>query len=357
MNTSSTKQIFQVASVYIGTVIGAGFASGQEMIQFFTSYGMKGIGGLIIAGILHAIMGAVILEIVYEKKYTNYHSLINEIMGKKLANVLSVAVNLFLFVCFSAMLAGAGAIMNQAFGLPVQCGQIIMLGLCVLTFGTGAKGFVRANSILVPILCIGGVLLGAYVIIFRDVSVFSAVVPKVKGDWILSAILYVCYNTISVVVVLSTLYHTLGKRKVARWGGILGGAGLGILGISIGIATLIYYSKINMLEIPMLGILVDYPAVLKYLYMIVLLVAMYTTAIANGYGVIENVVSCINVKRSYVIITMSILGFWGAQVGFSNIVANVFPVFGYIGLFEIIMIMVYYGCMRIEYRRKGIEHR
>src|SRR5690242_12070807 len=32
-------QIVRVAFTYIGTVVGAGFASGQEILQFFTRYG------------------------------------------------------------------------------------------------------------------------------------------------------------------------------------------------------------------------------------------------------------------------------------------------------------------------------
>lgn len=355
--SKSTKQILQIASVYIGTIIGAGFASGQEMIQFFTRYGIKGIQGLILAGVLYAVIGAIILEVIYEKRYKSYNDLLKDIMGKRLGDILGFIVNLFLFVCFSAMIAGTGAMINQDFGLPKQVGAIIMIILCILTFLTGTKGFVYINSILVPILCIGGIGLGAYIIIFRDISVFTSGLPQIKGSWILSATLYVCYNMLTVIVVLCTMNHTLGQKKVARWGGIIGGIGLGVLGLSIGLSTLIYYNQVNMLEIPMLGILLGYPKVLKYIYMIVLLAAMYTTAIANGYGVIENLACSIKVKKVWVILGVSLLGFLGAQLGFTNIVANVFPVFGYIGAFEIIMIIVYYGCMRIEYRRQGIERR
>lgn len=264
---------------------------------------------------------------------------------------------MFLFVCFSEMIAGMGAMINQEFGLPKQVGSIVMIILCILTFLAGTKGLVNINSILVPILCIGGIVLGAYIILFRNISVFTSAVPQMKEDWILSAVLYVCYNTLTVIVVLCTIHNTLSNKNVDRWGGIIGGIGLGVLGLSIGLSTLIYYSQVSMLEIPMLGILLGYPKMLKYMYMIILLVAMYTTAIANGYGVIENLSCRIKVEKNWIILGVSRLGFLGAQLGFSNIVANVFPIFGYIGYFEIIMIIVYYGCMRIEYRRKGIEHK
>ncbi|MEK1832032.1 hypothetical protein AAAC51_33515 [Priestia megaterium] len=33
------KLTLQVAATYVGTVVGAGFATGKEIVQFFTQYG------------------------------------------------------------------------------------------------------------------------------------------------------------------------------------------------------------------------------------------------------------------------------------------------------------------------------
>ena len=43
------KNISKVSFVIIGTMIGAGFASGQEIYAFFSIYGIKGILGIIIS--------------------------------------------------------------------------------------------------------------------------------------------------------------------------------------------------------------------------------------------------------------------------------------------------------------------
>lgn len=70
---------------------------------------MKGIIGLILAGIGYALVGSILLEIVYEKKFVNYKALLKDVMGQKRSIVLEWTVNIFLFICFSAMIAGAGA--------------------------------------------------------------------------------------------------------------------------------------------------------------------------------------------------------------------------------------------------------
>ena len=41
-------KVFQFAGTLVGTLIGSGFASGQEVMQFFTSYGIPGIVGSLV---------------------------------------------------------------------------------------------------------------------------------------------------------------------------------------------------------------------------------------------------------------------------------------------------------------------
>ena len=43
------NNIMKIVFVILGTMIGAGFASGQEMYLFFFSYGINGIIGILIA--------------------------------------------------------------------------------------------------------------------------------------------------------------------------------------------------------------------------------------------------------------------------------------------------------------------
>jgi uncharacterized membrane protein YkvI len=57
---------WQVAFTYIGAVIGAGFASGQEIMRFFTRFGCWGAVGALLAGGFLAFLGyAVITRAAY----------------------------------------------------------------------------------------------------------------------------------------------------------------------------------------------------------------------------------------------------------------------------------------------------
>jgi uncharacterized membrane protein YkvI len=348
--------VIQIASVYTGTVLCAGFASGQEMMRFFAYYGWNGIYGIFLTGILLSILGWAILEMVYTYRIKDYREFIYPMMGEFLGNIIEWSVLIFMFISFCAMLAGTGAVLHQRFQLPVQVGIIAMAILCVITFLYDVKGVIAVNSILAPLLLVGGILLGIYLLVCRDEAAFSSVVEvfyAITRNWVSSSIIYVSYNTLTSVVVLCSLLPLLHSKKSARWGGILGGAALGILGFFMAMATLIHYGKIQGLEIPMLAIVLQYSPLIQNIYLFVLMAAMFTTAVANGYGFISRISVIAKVSQKTCIVIFTLFSMVIAQVGFSNMVAKVYPIFGYIGIFEVVMILLYF----IHYKCGGIKRR
>ena len=53
----------KVAAAYIGTVVGAGFATGQEILQFFNRFGVMGLVGIVIATIMFVVFGYLIMDL------------------------------------------------------------------------------------------------------------------------------------------------------------------------------------------------------------------------------------------------------------------------------------------------------
>ena len=125
-----SRNILKIAGVYISVIIGAGFASGQELMRFFAGYGAFGVAGLAAAGVLFAITGWAVLDICHRKKITGHGELLGLVMGKKLGFVMEMAVGIFLFVLFSAMIAGSGATLRQVFGAPFFVGALL-ISACV----------------------------------------------------------------------------------------------------------------------------------------------------------------------------------------------------------------------------------
>lgn len=77
----------------------------------------------------------------------------------------------------------------------------------------------------------------------------------------------------------------------------------------------------------------------KYIYGIVILFAMFTSAISSGYAFIENTAST---KRQYKVICLLICvgSLLVSKIGFSSLVNTLYPIFGYLGLFEIAYLLI-----------------
>ncbi|TCT12308.1 putative membrane protein YkvI [Natranaerovirga pectinivora] len=348
------KNILKIAFVYIGTIIGAGFASGQEMLSFFTVYGFNGVYGLILTGFLFFVVGWAVLELVQGQNVETFKDFIRPITGDAIGTSLEWVIMAFMFTCFCAMLAGGGALLEQRFGWPYLVGVIVMAIACYITFLFDVKGVVLVNSILAPILLIGCLLLGLYIWIFRSSEAFynlSVLLFDLRNNWFSSALIYVSYNTVTAIVILTTLHKYVINKKTAFFSALIAGVSLGMLGICLGIITLINYNSIQGVEIPMLTIVMQYAPLIQYIYILVIIAAMFTTAVANGYGIVAKL-KAKEKDSNFGIFIFVMMGVLVAQIGFSTMVSKVYPVFGYIGLLELILILMYFIKYKTNQRKR-----
>ena len=334
------KNSLKLAFIYIGTIIGAGFASGREIIDFFGEYGVKGILGMILSGFLFMFVGAFFLSKIYEKKINGYKELIDNVFGEKIGFIIDTIIIFSLFIGFCIMVSGSGALFNQQFNFSKNIGIYLMVVLSFIVFLFSIEGLSFINSILVPLLVLGIIYFGGNVIL-KNGFVFSnlgGVEYTSKGNFITSSILYVSFNSLLLVVVLSSLLPIIPDKKTAIKGGIFGGIVLGILGCFILISLLILYTQVYALDIPMLKISGYEGEIYSKIFSIILWFAMFTTAIANGFGFIER----ISKKRNKTLISLifCLCSIPLAKLGFSNLVATIYPIFGYFGGFILIFLII-----------------
>lgn len=322
----------KLAAIYIGTVIGAGFASGREIIEFFAIYGRRGILGMVVSGLLFSLVGALLLMKIYKNKISSFNQLVSKIFGEKLGFLIDTIIAFSLYTGFSIMISGSGAIFQEELGLPYTLGIVIMAGLSFLVFLFSLEGLSFINSILVPLLIVG-ILFTSIYIGNREGYNFSNVegisIGK-KGNFISSAFIYVGSNSLIILVVFSSLLPLIKDKKTALLAGLAGGSILGILGLAILGVSLIYYNEIANLDIPMLRVSSYIGLKYRKAYGLVLWIAMFTTALANGFGFMERLGDR---KRKIFLTGLFCLSAVPlARLGFSNLVGFLYPVFGFIGV-------------------------
>jgi len=340
----------RLASVYIGTVIGAGFASGQEMIHFFAVFGYKGLFGSILSSSLFSVVGAIVFYLVYKNRIKGYEELITPIFGRTLSKIVEVIITSYLFISFCIMVAGSGAIFREQLNLSYNLGIAIMIICIMLTFMFSIAGIAVVNSILVPLLIIGIVAIGGMAILkegFTFSNFYGAEYTK-TGNWLTSAVFYMSYNSIAAIVIMTSMLSIIPSEKAAIKGGIIGGLGLGVLSIFIVIPLLILFSDINTLEIPMLSIAGRLGSKGGIIYAIILWCAMFTTAVANGFGCIRRLSTFLGLNQRLLSPIFCIAVIPLSKLGFSNLVSTLYPIFGYLGFFIVVFVIGSFFCRQIK---------
>lgn len=145
--------ILKVVFVIIGTLIGAGFASGQEIYTFFFSYGIKGIIGIVISSTIIGLTIYKTFKMIEKNNIKNYKEFLDFfIKNEKIKELINSIINIFILVSFYVMIAGFGAYLEQEINLNNFIGSSILAILCIILFRTNINGIVKINEILIPIL-------------------------------------------------------------------------------------------------------------------------------------------------------------------------------------------------------------
>ena len=326
---------FTIAAVYIGTVVGAGFASGQEVLQFFGYFGIRGFAGMAISTVLFMFFGFLILSLGYSLKAESFLPVINKIAGQKIGFIIDIIITFFMFGVVVTMAAGGGAIFMEQFNLPAIWGSLFIVGISLLTVLLGINRVIESIRFVAPILVASILGLALWTIISfpqgltQNLSLNNPVRAAVPF-WPLAALLYSSYNLVLAIPVLAPL-GALSDPKALRTGAILGGIGLGVCGLAISASILTRAPEVTAFEVPMIAIAGSASPLVRNLYSLVLVAEVYTTAVAGLYGLASRLTKEGTASYRLLAVGTTGLALILAQFGFSNLVSYLFPVEGFAG--------------------------
>lgn len=325
-----SKTTVQVAATYIGAVMGAGFASGQEIMQFFINYREKGIWGIAMAGALFAILGYWALKLIKRYRINSYQEMFTVLLGKRLGKLCEAVVTVFLYAGLVIMLAGSGAVFQEYFGLTPTLGISLTAIAVLVALASKGEGVMWINTVLIPLKLIICLTVSFAVVNLAHSPVDIVSTPPVPPrHWFTSALLYVSFNMSFALVVLASLGR---EMKGNLLGGILGGIGLGVFALAIGFALLRFFPGVTKYQVPMVYIAFKVNPQIGILYLLVLWFAMITAAVGNAFSFVKRVTQFHSAPYWTVCLVTLAGAVPLAHFRFSSLVAVVYPAFGYIGL-------------------------
>ncbi|MBQ3414932.1 MAG: hypothetical protein IJH39_06220 [Clostridia bacterium] len=332
------KNNFKVILVIIGAFIGAGFASGKEIYTFFCIYGKNGIISLCISTFLFSIVVYKALNIIKEKNIKNYNNFLSFIIkrnNKYLKALINNIINILILISFFIMIAGFGSYFNQEYGINNYVGSGFLALISYIVLKNGTNRLVKINQILVPII-IGSIFIIGILLIKK--SQLIIIENNINRGFLKSGILYSSYNSIMIIPILVTVKDYINSKKSIFFISMVSGIIVFVLSIFMFFLLNNNSYELQNIDIPMIYIL-NGNIILKNIYGVVILLAISTTAISLGSAFIKNVSDNKN-NYPHIAKIICIVAVVVSLFGFSNLINLLYPIFGYIGIVQILKLFI-----------------
>jgi len=270
--------------VFQSIIIGGGYGTGRELIEWFMSEGPVGglIGMLVSATIMSVVLGLT-FELCRRFKTYDYRTFMQRILGKGWF-AFEVIYLAMLVLIVSVMGSAAGELLERMLGWPE------IAGIIVLILAVGFMAFF-GNDMIEKIFSIWSFALYGtfFLVIVTSIVTFGSEIGGLIGDfdpdsaWFMSGVKYAGYNIGLAPAGFFALRH-LQTRKEALSSGVIAGA-LGMVPAMLAfVGMLAVYPGVLSESIPIdhLLVAIGWPW-LRILFQIVL----FGTLIETGVGVIH----------------------------------------------------------------------
>lgn len=279
---------FLPGAVLQSVMIGGGYGTGRELVEFFTRHGIAdGFLGQLLATALVCAIFAVTLALAVRFHTYDYRSFFRLLLGRAWFLYEMLLIVLFVLV-LAVMGSAAGGILQDSLGLPERTGAVVMLVLVVFLTFFGRDLITRVLASWSVLLY--AVFLSYFVAIMTgltDADVAGKLDWQIRTDWMVSGLQYALYNVSAVPIILYAA-RAIETEKQAYTSGAIGGViamfpgmlfHLSFIGAYPGImdADLPVYAQFDTLGMP----------VLYACYLVVLFGTFIETGAGNIQGFIE----------------------------------------------------------------------
>lgn len=352
----SLRKSISIALAFVGLLVGAGFATGQEVIQYFISFGWIGIVGAVISGLVMSVAGAAILQLGSYFLADEHNKVFSNISHPVMSKFLDVAVTVTLFCVGFVMLAGAGSNIEQQFGIPTWVGAAAMLVLVLITGMFDVDKVSSIISTVTPAIIIAVVVAFGYTMFnippdFGAVESLAAQQESPVQPWWLSAL---NYNGLALLLGVSMSLVIGGNHanpRSAGRGGLWGGL---LYTVMLLMAAVTLYFSIEMVggeAVPMLALFQNMHPVLSFIMVWIIFAMIYNTCIGMFYALGRRLTANRPDKFRPVFIGVTVAGFGISFFGFEALMTYVYPAIGYAGMLMVAVLVFWW----VKHRRTVSE--
>jgi uncharacterized membrane protein YkvI len=336
----------ELGVTFAGCFLGAGFISGQEIFQFFGSFGIGGFWGLLLALFVMAAFGILLVEL---SRLTGIVEMDRIVVGDRWAPMRATVAGVAVFLLAGIhviMTAGAASLLHRVFGLPQLLGAAAFCLLVTVVAFAGLQGMVKLFSAAVPALTVMAILIAAWTMARWGLQGMD-LTPKDSGNpllatWWISGLTFVSYNLFCALGAITPAGRLVPDRKTSVRGIAIGCLLMSAIAGSIQISMAIR-PEVTVVDLPMLDLAYMLWPPLGILFAVLLLCGIFGTSLSS----VVSVASFLQAKNpafrdKLTILALGLQALLGSQVGFAPLISVVYPLCGYFGLLAMALMFLHY---------------
>nr|WP_157885404.1 hypothetical protein [Ndongobacter massiliensis] len=352
------RKIAFIALAYVGVLTGAGLASGQELLQYFTAFGSMGLIGVLITGLLHALFGGMILQLGSYYRADDHSSVLSEITHPIVEKFLDLGLIITCFIVGFVMIAGAGSNLNQQFGISPWIGSTICT---VMTIVIGQMNFEKVTKIIgtfTPfiiafILLAAGVTLVGFDGDIASLDQVARTIPTNLPNWWLSVLNYFAMCMITGTSMAFVLGGSVLYPGNARKAGRIGGGIVGLITIVLGFTIFAEAGAVKDADLPLQFLVSRIHPILGFIMSLVIYGMIFNTCISLFYALASRFSGGDEKKFKILLVSITFIGYLVSFFGFKTLLSVMYPLLGYAGMVLIAAIFVGWLKKRGDFKQEG----
>lgn len=336
----SWKKVVLLAGALCAYWIGSGFSTGQEVLQFFTASGTKGIIAALIFVVLMSWLSYILYGIGQKKKFENPYDVFEYYCGKVIGQVYIWYSVALVYGIFVVMLAGGGATIHQYYGIPTYIGTGAIAILALGTTLLGVEKLIDIIGVIGPIKIVFVVIVGVAGIItlFGQPTLLSEannLMPTLgfkaaSSNWAWSGALYAFLALMVSIPFQVDCGASAGSVKEARLAGLIGTFVFTLAIILLVIAELVYYKLIVGKQVPTLEIANHISPILGLIFSVLIVVSIYSAVASFLLMTVRKFAPDRTKKFNIIATVLTAIGmFFGGVLPFDKLVNILYPIAGY----------------------------
>lgn len=281
-------RVISYAGAFMAFLIGSGFATGQEVLQYFVSYGLKGLLVAISIFLLFAFVGGCFVCTGKRESFEKGSDIFRYYCGKHIGTFYDYFTIAFIFMSFVVMMAGAGATLNEHYGLPNWVGSVVMMCLVCITTVFGLNGIIDVIGKLGPLIAAFAIFLGLYSFfsnpsgVIENAALIQAGEIKVMQagtNWLTAAFSYVGFCLLWLAGFLASMGKGANSEREGLLGTTIGAAGFTVGCTAMMLGLLACLPLVAGSQIPALVLATRITPVIATFFSVIIMGGIFTTAV------------------------------------------------------------------------------